>query len=296
MASGITHSTNLADSLPDIIASARAIREFQGTMVGLSDRLDMAKNTGLDWNEISIAKLNAQGITETTTLDNPQALADTLFAVEPTMIGILTVITKKTMRVISANVVGVLSGLGQNAMQRRKNDDGLAFLDGATTSLVGAGSALTDGHLSAAAARVAYGEGNEPGEGTIWGVLHSYQAKDISDLFTVPVGTATGTITPGQTQDVLRDGPRFMGQIAGVNIVIDDNIDIDSADDAKGGVFVSEAAVLVDGEGPTAYTDFDKFYGGGADVFVMYDEFAWGERSAGNWLFEIYSDAATPSA
>lgn len=295
MAQGITHVENLADSLEDIIASARAIREFQGTMVGLSDRTDLAANTGLDWNEISIAKLVAQGITETTTLDNPQLLSDTLFAVEPTMIGIMTVITKKTLRRIASNVVGVLSGLGQNAMQRRKNDDGLRFLDGATTSLVGAGSALTDAHLAAASARVAFGEGNEPGEGTPVAVLHSFQAKDIADAFTASMGTATGIIA-GKSTEVLTSGPRFMGMVQGVNVVIDDNITIDAGFDAKGGVFVRDAAVLIDGEGPVAFTDFDKFYGGGADVFVMYDEYAWGERSAGNWLFEIFSDATTPSA
>jgi len=28
----------------------------------------------------------------------------------------------------------------------------------------------------------------------------------------------------------------------------------------------------------------------------MYDEYAYGERSAGNWLFEVISDATTPTS
>jgi hypothetical protein len=36
--------------------------------------------------------------------------------------------------------------------------------------------------------------------------------------------------------------------------------------------------------------------GGGADDIFMYDEYAYGERSPGNWLYEIYSDATTPTS
>ena len=37
-------------------------------------------------------------------------------------------------------------------------------------------------------------------------------------------------------------------------------------------------------------------YGGGANELIIYDEYAWGERSAGNWLYELYTDATAPTS
>ena len=31
-------------------------------------------------------------------------------------------------------------------------------------------------------------------------------------------------------------------------------------------------------------------------TLYLYDEYAYGERSAGNWLFEVYSDATAPTS
>src|SRR3990167_6568612 len=137
MAGVPTTTGNLADSLPTIIDSARIVREFEGVMVRLSDRTNLADGTGLTWDEISLAQLTAQAVTETTELNNPQLLSDTLFSVTPVMVGVQTIITDRTMRRISKNVAAKIGVLAQNAIQRRKDEDGLTFLDGATTSLAG---------------------------------------------------------------------------------------------------------------------------------------------------------------
>lgn len=290
MATGRTHTSDLTQSLPYVLASARLVREYEGVMVRLSDRTNLADGTGLDWNEISLAQLSAQSITETTELNNPQLIADTLFAVTPVMVGVQTIITDRTMRRISKNVAGKIGALAQNAIQRLKDERGLTFLDSATTSLSGAGTTLVSGVPRAAAYRIRSNT-TEQATGPIYGVLHGFQIKDLEDELVQGLGTYP--VPNGLTEQVFRQG--FRGTIASVEIFEDGNITIDSSDDAKGGIFAREAAVLVDGFGPKTETDRLHRYGGGANELIIYDEFAWGERSAGNWMYEIYSDSAVPT-
>ena len=291
MASGYTTTTALADSLPKVIANARQIREFKGVMPQLVDRVTLPEGTGLDWNEISIAQLTAQLITETTELDNPQQMSDTLLTITPSVIGIETLITDRVAARISKNAFAKTGGLAQNAIERKKDEDGLTVLDGATTALCGAGSTLTSGHIASAVYRIT-SNATEPGQKPIRCVLHGYQLKDIYDELVAGVGTYV--VDAGPTADVFKSG--FKLPIAGCEVYEDGNIPIDSStDDAKGGVFAKDAIVLVQGRTPRIETE-RKQIGGGATAMFHYDEYAYGERSAGNWLYEIISDATAPTS
>lgn len=293
MAVGNTTTGSLADSLPTIIDSARIVREFEGVMVQRSDRTNLADGTGLTWDEVSLAQLTAQSVNETTELNNPQSLSDTLFSVTPVMVAVQTIITDRTMRRISKNVAAKIGVLAQNAIQRRKDEDGLTFLDGATTSLGGAGTTITSGYVRAAAARIRSNT-TEPAMGPIYAVLHGYQIKVFGDELLRGITTDNRVPPEGLATDVYRNG--FRGNIDGVEIFEDGNLTIDSAADAKGGVFAREAAVLVDGFGPKVETERKIRIGGGASEMIIYDEYAWGERSAGNWLYEMYFDATAPTS
>lgn len=287
------HTSNLADSLETIIASARIVREYEGRMVRLSDRIKLQENTGLTWNEISLAQLTAQGITETTTLNNPQSIADTLFSVTPTMVGVQTIITHRTMRRISSKTAAKIGVLAQNAIQRKKDQDGLSALAAASSGLGSAGNAATSGLIAAAAQNIR-GNTTEPAMGVIYGVLHPFQIVDFQEELVVGVAVGTAIeITSGETAQAYREG--WNGRIHGVEIFDDGNITIDANDDAIGGVFAKEGLVLVDGFGPTTKTQELIRYGGGADELIIYDEYAWGERSSGNWVYSITSDATAPA-
>lgn len=291
MAGTPTTTAQLTRALPYVIGSARIVREFEGVMVRLSERHSLSDGTGLDWNEIALGQLNAQSILETTELNNPQVISETLLTITPVMVGIQTIITDKTMRRISPLVAGQIGKLAQNAIQRLKDERGLTLLDSATTSLVGAGSTLSFGHITAAVNRIRSNT-TEPAVGPIYTVLHGFQIKDLQDEIVQGVGTYA--IPSGLTEEVYRNG--FAGSIANSEVYEDGNITIDSTDDAKGGVFAREGVLLIDGFGPKVETDRLIRVGGGASEMIIYDEFAYGERSAGNWLYEIYSDALAPTA
>lgn len=289
---GWTTTSTLSEALPVVIESARIVRLFTNVMTKLVDRHTMPEGSGLVFNEIALNNLTAQNITETTILENPQQLSDNLFQVTPLQVGISTLITDRTRRRISANVAGLIGQLAGKAMERKKDIDGLAIVANATTSLGGSTTTMASGFVAAAVARIK-GNSTEPMlQGPYYTVLHPFQVKAIQDE--VVAGIGTYNIPNGLTEDTFKMG--YEGHLFGTEVFTDGNITIDSTTSAKGGVFAKMAIVLVQGYAPRAETQRHPEIGGGSDVLYMYDEYAYGERSPGNWLYAIYSDVTAPTS
>ena len=297
MASGNTVTDSLADSIPTMIASARIVREFAGVMPNLVDRQRLDENTGTVWNEVSMAKLSAQAVSENTELDNPQQMEDTLFSITPTVIGVHTVITDRVALRISANAYAQTGSLAQNAIERKKDEDGLAAIDGATTALGGA-NALDSGEVAAAAYRITSNTTEPaPANAPINAVFHGFSLKDIDDeLINAGLDTTDGQgapLTSGVAVEAYQN--RYRGTIAGARLYEDGNLTI-SSNLAKGGVFSQMALVLVEGRSPYIETKRLPELGGGATAMYHYDEYAYGERGSGNWLYEVQADATAPTS
>jgi len=280
-----------------MIASARIVREFAGVMPNLVDRQRLDENTGTVWNEVSMSKLSAQAVTENTELDNPQQMEDTLFSVTPTVIGVHTVITDRVALRISTNAYAQTGSLAQNAIERKKDQDGLTAIDGATTPLGGA-DALDSGEIAAAAYRITSNTTEPaPANAPINAVHHGFCLKDIDDeLINAGIGVTTGEgalLTSGVAVEAYQN--RYRGTIAGARLYEDGNITITS-NLAKGGVFSQMALVLVEGRSPYIETKRLPELGGGATALYHYDEYAYGERSSGNWLYEVQADATAPTS
>lgn len=291
MATGYTTTTALSDSLDDVRSSARIVRENEGIMTQVVDKKTLGEGIGLSWNEVSYAQLTAGAITETTDLDENYAqLADSLLTITPSMVGIATLITDKVKARLNKTAFAQTGGLAQNAIQRKKDEDGITMLDGFSTSLCGAGSTLTSGHIAAGKSRIT-GNTTEPGNPPFYCVLHGYQIKDVQDEIIAGVGTYD--IGAGLTARVFTEG--FRGSVSGAQVFEDGNIAIDASADAKGGVFAKEAIVLVQGRAPRVVSVRKENVGGGSDVVYVYDEYAYGER-CDHWGCEIYSDATAPTS
>lgn len=290
MASGNTTTTSLADSLPTLIMSARVVREQVGGMQALVERQTLGEGVGNTWNEVSMAKLTAQAITETTDLDNPQQISDTLFSITPTVVGIETLITDRVAARISKNAYAKVGGLAQSAIERKKDEDGITMLDGFSTGSPASGSStLTSGHIAAGVSRI-QGNATEPGKPPFRCVLHPYQIKDIQDEIIAGVGTYP--IESGLTAEVFARG--FAGMVSQAQIYPNGNISI-TGNEAKGGVFAQDALVIVQGRVPRAVPVRKENIGGGATAIYHYDEYAYGER-LDIWGFELYSDATAPTS
>ena len=303
MAVGNTITDSLADSIPTMIAAARIVREFAGVMPNLVDRQRLDENTGTVWNEVSMAKLSAQAVTESTELDNPQQMSDTLLSITPTVIGVHTVILDRVALRIAANAYAQTGSLAQNAIERKKDADGLTAIDGASSTEGDGTTALDTSDITSASYRITSNT-TEPAPATapINAVFHGFQLADIDNQLTTPgistvaaIGTeaqAGAPLTVGIAAEAFQN--RYRGNISGARLYEDGNLTI-SSNTAKGGVFSQMALILVEGRSPYVETKRMPELGGGATALFHYDEYAYGERSSGNWLVEVHMDATEPA-
>ncbi len=288
--SGWTTTSALADSLDDVRSSARIVREFEGVMPQLVDKVTLGEGIGTAWQEIKYDQLTAQAVTETTELDNPQQLADSLISITPTVVGIETFITDRVAKRISKIGFSKIGTLAQNAIQRKKDEDGLVLFASATgTSDPGAGVTLSSGYIASASYNITSNT-TEPGHKPIRCVLHGFQIKDLFDELVSGVGTYV--VNEGPTARVFQN--RFDLPIAGTEVYEDGNITI-SGTDATGGVFAMDGILLVQGRAPRIISVRNEKRGGGGNHIYHYDEYAYGIRLS-NWVYSMVSDATAPTS
>jgi len=291
MPSGNTTTTDLADSLDDVRSSARQVREQKGGMPQLVDKVTLGVGIGLSWQELTYEKLTAQSINESTVLKNPQQIEDSITTITPTMVAVQTFITDRVASRINKKGYAKIGGLGQNAIQRKKDEDGITVLDsGATTASPGAGVTLTSTAIANAKYNISSNR-TEPGMPPFRCVLHGFQIKDLFDELAAGVGTYV--VTDGLTADVFKTG--FQLPIAGCEVYENGNISRDSSGDCKGGVFARDGIVLVQGRAPRVVAVRKEHIGGGGTAVYHYDEYAYGLRSSTRWVQEIESDASDPA-
>jgi len=289
--SGWTTTSALADSLDDVRSSARIVREQEGNLSQLVEKQTLGEGIGLDWKELKYDKLVAQAVTETTELDNPQQIADSVITITPTVVGIETFITDRVRARIVKIGLSKIGQLGQNAIQRKKDEDGLVLFASATgTSDPGAGVTLSSGYIASAAANIR-GNTTEPGHDPIRCVLHPFQIHDLFNELIAGVGTAV--VDEGPTARVFQQG--FNLPVAGCEIYPDGNIAIDGGGDAKGGVFAKDGIVLVQGRAARIISVRNEKRGGGGEHVYHYDEYAYGIRLS-NWVYLMESDATAPTS
>lgn len=292
MPGGTTTTTSLADSLPDMIQSARLFEEYDMVVPKTVDRQNLPRGQGNTWNEIRVEQITAQGITESTVNDNPQQFQDTIFPVTPGMVQVFTRITDKTMRRISGNVAALLGRAAQLAMNRKLDQDGIAQFSNWSVTLAGTGTTPNHGHISAAVANI-QGNATESGmgAGTIFAVLHPFHIKDLQDE--IEAGVGTYTVPEGLTEDFYRRG--FSGTVAGANVFADGNITIDGTPDARGSIHAQRALVLVRELELKTETRRRPDVGGGADEVFMTAGYAYGERQDA-WGRSLLGDATAPTS
>ncbi len=293
-ADGYTGTDSLADSLETVIDSARIRREYPGQVPTLAERHDLDDNTGISWHEIEVSRLNAQGgITEATILDNPQEWSDILRTITPTITGITTFISRRAKHRLSKLTLAQLGTGMMNAIERKRDLDGLSTIDGATNSNPGAGATMTSGVISADVANI-MGNSTEGAVGAISSVLHPFQIKDLQDEIVSGIGTYA--IPAGLTEEFYRRG--FAGSLFNSDVYADGNFPVISGDDAKGGTFARMGLLYIQGMDLITYDKTIPERGGGGVQQWIYDEYAFGERlsnSTSVFIREDFSDVTVPT-
>lgn len=296
MPSGENTTSTFSDSLDDIRAAARTVREYANIMGRLVDTTRLENNTGLNWKEVVLQKLTASNIEEMTDLEqNPQEIIDSLFSIAPTLVGMSLFMTDRAKVRINEKVAAKIGVLTENAMARKVDVDLIAIAQSATSDLGTAGNPFASDIISAGVANIR-GNTTEPWEdGSIAVVAKTFQWKDIQDEGVAGFGTYPIT-GEGITSRWLRKG--FEGDLYDAQCYRDDNITIDSADDAVAVIFASgpnSAIVQVTGMESRRKAERKENIGGGAEIMYATDEYGTGIRQQA-WIRAATADSLAPTA
>lgn len=294
--SGDNTTSSLTDSLPSVIAGARTVREDVGvgSFVSTVDRKQLPMGTGRNWQEVDLARITAQAVPENQKLDNPQQLVDTLISVEPTMSGVHMIFTPESLHYVSENVSSEWGKLMQNAIQRLKDRQGLNIYDGATVTGGGTGTTLNSGIVSAMVAQI-QGDVDESALETeeVYFFAHAFQLHDVRTEITGGVGTYV--LTPGMTQEAFARGQSSIDRIGGAVVRRNNNVRIDATPNAHGGVHAKSGIILVEVSGKQRAFTERMANRAGAEAMWLYDWYGYLERSAGNLVKRILTDATAPT-
>lgn len=299
MATGETTSGSFGNALPTVYAEARMIREQKsGSWERTTTVKRQAEGEGLAYNWFTVNQIDAQNMGETQTNSNFQQFSGSVQSAQPEMTQVIVKVTDRTYRKVSKNVTGSIGPAAGNAMARKKNRDYLSlFTTFSTTASPGTGNPLSHGHI-AAAARNATSNTTEPAMSTVSSVLQGFQIYDLQLEVLASIGTAA--IPAGMTEEVYRNG--FRGQVAGSMIFEDGNIVPTSTPDANGATHAREGVYSVMGMTLKKATDRDHYFGGGADVIILTDEYAFAENKSGTagttqvFCYRHLSDATAPTS
>jgi hypothetical protein len=291
MATGISVSStsNLSNGQRIFIESAKEAFEPAAPDPDLIDgeRIE----TGVkQWDVSTFSRLSqASALTEGVDLSTVQQLQTNTLQLTPSEHGmIVTISNRLKRRQGDSSVVGVAGRQIGGSLRRRQASDVIALYDGFSKTVVGASTTLDITHFRGSVAYLltdndaAYGPAPMP----LQAALHIEQISDIIADISDPGTTEART---GLSAEMLQRWWRGSDRLYGIPIYHSGNITIDSADDAKGGIFASEALYMVIANDADVTEEDDNSLW--ATEYGIFQEWAEGERADSHGV-EVYSDAA----
>lgn len=302
MAVGMTLSTTLDNVVPLMIAEARTTLQHGNVMRAKMHKENLPDNYGSTAHFPTLGAVVAQTLTEGVDMNNPQQLSDTDFTISPGEEGLQIIVTDKVAKRLQKGILANIGTIASNALNKLEEQNLLALLDGFATSLPGAGTTITKGHISAARTRVQNGQSSgepAPGDSPIHCVLHNYQVHallkeftSISSTVAPSSGIPTYPIPNGMTQDMIRTWD--LGNVAGTPISGSGLLTVDGSDDAKGGLF-SEMALWYLTNGNDLNQEDERDASLRATEMNWTRDYGYGEWKDA-WGIELYADASTPTS
>ncbi len=289
----LTTTSIIADTIPTVIEKARLTEQFRAVMPSLCWRIAKKKHNGKTVTVPYFGVVTANGLTEGVDMVNAAPMADTAVTITPAEVGCQIIVTWKVVRDDQEDIISTAGEILGDAMAVKADQDLLGQLDDGTTSLGGAATTLTMGHIAAARALL---QGNAlasggPAPGPYVGVTHPFTMLDIVDVVTpvVPAAGTTNVTGTAFTDEILRG--YSPSKLFGVTLYEDGNVAI-SGTDVKGGVFGPKSIIYAVSKDWEVYPEDDASLR--ATELNIVGEYGVGEFLAG-WIVELYNDATTPA-
>ena len=280
----VTTSSSIGHVVDTVIAEARRTQMHRTVMEPLVRTYRVSKGAGDRLEIPKFGTVTAGALVEGTDMTNPQTLTTTKLTITPGEVGAQIVVTDRALCTAREDMSRAAGRVLGDAIAQKLDKDLLGLLDGFSTSLGGAGTNITMGHLRAAVSRL-HGAA-QPAPKPHFAVLHPYQAHDLAADIS-PTGTYP--VPSGISQTVLEN--HWVTRAFGVDVFQAGNLTVDANDDAKGGLFSKEAIVLVVFKDWAVERERDASLR--AWELNVVADYGFGEYED-SWGVELLFDAATP--
>jgi hypothetical protein len=290
---GITGTSSIGDIQKKLIAPVRFTLQQGQVMQNTVQRIVGSQGQDDTLNIPKFSTATAYGLTEGIPIAQAQQITDSNTAISATEVGVEVIVSDKLRRTLNINMLRSAGRIMGEAMSKKKDSDLLGLFDGLDTSLGSAGTTIAFGYIETAVARIM--AASEPGPKPFFTVLHAYQWKILADDLQALSSSAFVGTTPMESvsEQVLKQFTLPGGELYGTRFLIDNNLSIDSSDDAKGATYARDAFVLFDWMPLGDETERDA--GLRADRLIMISDYGYGEYN-GTWGYEQYFDASTPTS
>lgn len=272
-----------------VAASRYVIQERPGVMKSSIRHEDLPTRQGPNINIPKYNTVTTGALTEGVDMQQAQVITDSNLVLTPAEFGSQVILTDMNLMEAKDEFFGVAGRLLGEGYDRHQDQTLCDDLDNFSLALGSAGTALTVGHMMAAYASIQYnapadasaGRGGEPAPGPYYAVLTPSQIHALNKNMVGGIGATGATQNAPETGRIGNPGGEFsIPGLVGLTVKSDININKDTSDDAKGGLFSKEALILATlGGGPDAERERDASLR------------AWEVNYVGRWARGEYNDA-----
>lgn len=242
-----TTQDSIDDAVLRFVAKSRdTLQERSGVMWDSLEHENLPNGQGPTVTVPKYNQLNVGQLTDGLDMSNAQEILDTPTTITPSEWGGQVVLTDMMMMTVRDSFFEVGTRMLRNAYDRQVDIELCDDIDNLSKTLGSAGTAFNIGHLMAGHASVKYnapangtaGRGGEPAPDPIFCVATPSQLHSLRKTLAGGVGAAAATQITPETERMKRvEGSFTIDGIPGLTVKSDINIEKDTSDDAKLGIF-----------------------------------------------------------
>ena len=292
MATGISISStsNLSSGQKILVASAREAYEPAAPDPDLVENHRIPQGHK-QWDILTYARLtSAQALTEGVDLSSSQQLVANSLSITPAEHGIIATLSRRLIRRQGdTSVVSTAGKMLAASLRRRQASDVISLYDGFSKSTPGASNAIDITTFRGAVAYLLTDNSSSYGPAPLplHAALHIEQISDVIVDVSDPGAVVSARF--GLSAEMLQRWWKGSDRLYGVQIFHSGNIERDSSDDSKGGLFAKEALAMVMATNADSTEQEDHSLR--ATEYGIFQEWGEGERADVHGV-EVYSDTA----
>ena len=261
-----TTQESIDDAVERFVAKSRyTLQERKGVMYDSLQHEDLPMNEGPNVTVPKYNQLVVDPLTDGVDMVQAQEILDSPTTITPSEWGGKVILSKMMMMTVRDSFFEVATRILRNAYDRQVNIELSDDIDNFSVTLGSAGTAFNIGHLMAGHGSIKYnapanstaGRGGEPAPDPTYCVATPAQLHSLRKTLTGGIGAAGATqITPETERAKKLEGDFTIDGIPGLTVRSNLDIEKDTSDDAKLGIF-SKMAIIIAQLGSV---DVDKEY------------------------------------